>query len=347
MCAADFTQDGIMYSTSINNTAWVISAKSVAGSVTLPADVTYNGKSYVVTTIASEDFSDNEYIEGILVQGQNLVEIQDEAFAYCTKLKMCKVPMSLKKLGNRVFYGSGLTSINMPPVTTMGTGAFEDCTSLSSAVLLPGGIRELPSNTFSYTGITSLVISEDVVSLANRSIQGCSKLTSVKLPSTLERIGDNVFVSCPNISEINFPSNLKSIGEFSFYDTKLKSVVLPEGFTTLKKYAFYKNNTLESLVLPSTLTALADNNFSYYKKLKVAYFNANTCITKARSNFSFGDVTGDYIIDVADLNKVINIILGLWLGRETCQVRIIISCASHKNMLKTKKSRFFLAGMQK
>lgn len=189
--------------------------------------------------------------------------------------------MSLKKLGNRVFYGSGLTSINMPPVTTMGTGTFEDCTSLSSAVLLPGGIRELPSYTFSYTGLTSLVIPEDVVSLANRSIQGCSKLTSVKLPSTLERIGDNVFVSCPNISEINFPSNLKSIGEFSFYDTKLKSVVLPEGFTTLKKYAFYKNNTLESLVLPSTLTALADNNFSYYKKLKVAYFNANTCITKA------------------------------------------------------------------
>lgn len=156
-----------------------------------------------------------------------------------------------------------------------------------------------------------LVIPEDVVSLANRSIQGCSKLTLVKLPSTLERIGDNVFMSCPNISEINFPSNLMSIGEFSFYDTKLKSVVLPEGFTTLKQYAFYKNSTQESLVLPSTLTALADNNFSYYKKLKEAYFNANTCITKATSNFSFGDVTGDYIIDVADLNKVINIILGL------------------------------------
>lgn len=66
MCAADFTQDGIMYSTSINNTAWVISAKSVAGSVTLPADVTYNGQKYAVTMIASEAFSENENIEALV-----------------------------------------------------------------------------------------------------------------------------------------------------------------------------------------------------------------------------------------------------------------------------------------
>lgn len=57
------------------------------------------------------------------------------------------------------------------------------------------------------------------------------------------------------------------VGNGAFMDTKIKSVVLPEGITTIEEMAFRGCHSLESVTIPSTVTDLGRGAFSDCQKL--------------------------------------------------------------------------------
>lgn len=64
-------------------------------------------------------------------------------------------------------------------------------------------------------------------------------LQSVKLPSTLQILGDSAFCDCENLENINFPEQLQVIGTRCFRGTKLQKIYFPESIRTIKCGAFY------------------------------------------------------------------------------------------------------------
>lgn len=109
----------------------------------------------------------------------SITEINNSCFEYCSALKSITIPSSVTKIGNSSFRGSGLTSVNLPGVKTIGYNAFEGCKQL-----------------------TDVKFTEGILSFGGHSFYGCNALTDIDLPSSLRSIYSNAFRECHNIKRV-------------------------------------------------------------------------------------------------------------------------------------------------
>lgn len=102
-----------------------------------------------------------------------------------------------------------------------------------------------------------------VTSLAYYAFYGCSELTSISLPPTIESIGTGAFMYCTALESITLPQNLKTLGGQVFSNcTSLKEVDLKDAtFNMVPSYAFSRCNSLKAITLPATVTYIANNAF--------------------------------------------------------------------------------------
>ena len=107
------------------------------------------------------------------------------------------------------------------------------------------------------------VIGEGVISLSSGTFSGCTNLTSVELPDSLQKITSSAFDGCSKLTSIELPDNLTEIGYMAFKDCSgLKSIELPDGLTTLGYGAFQGCSSLESIDIPSSVTSIGGQAFT-------------------------------------------------------------------------------------
>ena len=138
--AHDIEVDGIYYYI-IGTTAFVTYKGSspsqysneYSGSVTIPATVTYNNKTYPVTFISYSAFRDCSNLTNINIPN-SVTSIGSYAFSGCSSLTNINIPNSVTYIDGSAFYGcSSLATINIPnSVTSIGNGAFPGCSSLAT-----------------------------------------------------------------------------------------------------------------------------------------------------------------------------------------------------------------------
>ena len=154
--AYDAEIDGIRYNFS-GNDAEVTSGGRYAGSVVIPETVTYNGKTYTVTSIGNK------------------------AFYQCSGLTSITFPNSLTSIGDWAFHGcSGLITISIPnSVTSIGNGAFASCRRLTS-ISIPNSVTSIGEYAFyNCSGLTSITIPNSVTSIGGEAFAWCSRLTTI------------------------------------------------------------------------------------------------------------------------------------------------------------------------
>ena len=143
-----------------------------SGAVTIPATVTYSGKTF------------------------NVVSIGEYAFRDCTRLTSVVIPNSVKSIGAYAFYNcSQVNAINLPSsITNIGMGAFEGCSSLASMVL-PNGIPAIEDETFfGCTALRAVVIPASVASVGEEAFSRCSSLISIYcFPTAVPSCSANAF----------------------------------------------------------------------------------------------------------------------------------------------------------
>ena len=150
------------------------------GALTIPDEVTYNGKEYAVTAISQYAFQ-YFHVSNITLP-TTLKSISYQAFFYLSELKSLEIPASV-------------TSIALKAIT--GCGNLE---SLS-----------VNSDNMVYT---SLLIPNAIVEKAtNKIVVGTSLVT--KIPNTIKEIGNSAFENCRNL-KLTIPKEVKSIGNRAF-----------------------------------------------------------------------------------------------------------------------------------
>jgi len=143
-------------------------------------------------------------------------------------------------------------------------------------------------------------------------------------------IGDGAFYFCTGLTSVTIPNSVYTIGFESFYGcTGLTDVIIPNSVTTIRTEAFRYCSSLKHVYCyitdPSAIT-MGPNVFylgnQYYtgRTLHVPYGTADAYQADwnwfpfferiAEMGHVYGDVNGDDEVNIADVNAVIDVILG-------------------------------------
>ncbi len=202
--------------------------------------------------------------------------IGTNAFYYCTSLTSVTLPSSLTSVGSNAFYQcSALTSVTVPAgVTKIGASAFSYCNGLA-AVDLPSTLTTIGGSAFlSCTALDSISIPGSVTAIGMSAFASCTALTAVTIPASVVSIGPSAFFSCTAISAIDVDpanANYASVDGVLYDKTlttviqcpdgKAGSVVLPGTVTTIADMAFYYCRSLTSVTIPIGVTVVGNSAF--------------------------------------------------------------------------------------
>lgn len=85
------------------------------------------------------------------------------------------------------------------------------------------------------------------------------RTVSVRLPDTLEEIGDEAFLNCFALTEVNIPDGVTVIGASAFASCgKLKSISMPDSVTHLGSHAFVNCSSLAEIRFSQNLKYVGD-----------------------------------------------------------------------------------------
>ena len=78
-----------------------------------------------------------------------------------------------------------------------------------------------------------------------------------------DQMGFYAFYNCSRLTSLTLPAGITSIDEFAFMNcSKLTSVVIPSGVTSIESETFAQCTGLTSIVIPSSVTSIGDGAFS-------------------------------------------------------------------------------------
>ena len=321
--------DYSIYSLS-NRAPWYSSSSSIT-SVVINDGVTSigNGAFYYCTSLTS------------VTIGNSVTSIGDYAFSGCSGLTSVTIPNSVTSMGSSAFsYCDSLASVTLhsnaivsktytsssnirsifgsqvteyiigDSVTSIGSSAFEGCSSLAS-VTIGNSVTSIGSSAFEgCSSLASVTIGNSVTSIGDYAFGYCSSLTSIEIPNSVTSIGDYAFRDCSSLTSVVW--NAKNCSDFSdyfiapFYDIRtqitsfvfgdevehipaclcygmssLISVTIPNSVKSIGNYAFYGCSGLTSIEIPNSVTSIG----------KEAFYNCSslTSIVIPNSVISIGD----------------------------------------------------------
>ena len=113
------------------------------------------------------------------------------------------------------------------------------------------------------SGLTSVTIPNSVNIIGNSAFYGCTGLTSIEIPNSVNTIYPGAFYGCSGLTSIEIPNSVNAIGDGAFYGCSgLKSITIPNSVTHLGSSLFADCTGLSTITLPNTLSNLSENDFS-------------------------------------------------------------------------------------
>ena len=239
---------------------------------------------YTVTGIST---SATEIVIPSVYQGLPVVAIASRAFYENENILTVKIPDSVTSIGSGAFNGcSSLESITIPfvgakaGVTSSDTyqypfGYIFGTTSYTGGVAVKQYYYD--SSTTSTTATTYYIpkslrsVTVTGGNILYRAFGNCSMLTSITIPDSVKNIGEYAFDGCTSLTSITIPDSVTTIGSSAFGDcTSLTSITIPSRVTRIGSYAFFRCISLTSITFGynSQLTRIDSGVFQGCDSLK-------------------------------------------------------------------------------
>lgn len=159
-------------------------------------------------------------------------------------------------------------------IQTIKTGAFGNCTSLTS-VVTPSTLTSIGDTAFfNCSSLSSINFESNLQTIGERAFFGTG-FTSITIPASVTTMGLNPFTNCTNLNTLTVDSqnqNFTSVNNVLFNKSKTQLLIYPNGktetsytvpheVTTIGGNAFYKNLKLTTVSLPNNLQIIGINAF--------------------------------------------------------------------------------------
>ena len=210
-------------------------------------------------------------------------------FSGCKQLRSLYLPENARYIGwNNCFDTSGLESIEVSDknpyyksenglILSKDGKAVVYCPPIVRNVFVPEGVESIGSfyesaKPFMYCEILESVrLPSTLNRIGESAFEYCYALGEIVIPDTVTEIGYAAFRACKSLNHVVLPENLKSIGGAAFSNCEsLDGVVIPYGVETVGDMAFESCISLTNLELPDSVTSLGHSIFEGCIKLRGA-----------------------------------------------------------------------------
>lgn len=170
-------------------------------------------------------------------------------------------------------------------VTAIGDSAFESFPTPTnvSSVFIPATVRSIGDSAFSYcNALTTVTFAEgsQLKSIGRAAFYGTEhaypRFKEIKIPDSVETIGNGAFYDCRDLERITLPSALQTLSTVTFYDcTALSEVTFPASLKTIESSAFSGCRNLSKVKLPASLKAIQSSVFHRCSALKTVSYDGS------------------------------------------------------------------------
>lgn len=179
------------------------------------------------------------------------------AFYGCTNLKTVKegsmptsssgegfvISSTIEAINTKAFTESGISTVSFSNTKEanalwfIGVDAFKDCTNLTSIDLTYAantGAHSFDKYYVNNASNNQVVEGIGFICVPSGMVSGSSKLTTIKLPTTVTLINESAFIDTPELQSVNFNEliNLQMIEADNFNNTKISSLDFSKLTTT-------------------------------------------------------------------------------------------------------------------
>lgn len=265
--AQSFVADGISYRVTSDNEVAAFDSKLEV--TVIPDEVSYNDKTYKVTSVCGYDpgvsygATHGWGSVGKLILGKNIKVIRFSAFYirnshdgtndlnldeielnegletiesnafYYSKIREIKLPQTLKSIGNDAFRGARIHEIKLPPsLVSIGDYAFSD-SYITGVLDIPNSVTTIGEYAFFKSKIESVFIGKSVKNIGKWTFTSCPRLKYVSfLGNEIDAIKKGTFDGCNNIEKINALTELPPACEDGAWSTTVyenATLCVPKG----------------------------------------------------------------------------------------------------------------------
>ena len=235
-----------------------------SGNLIIPDSVTYNGNTYIVTSIV------------------------DYALQYCSGLTSLTIPESMRNIGAAAFKGCGMDTINFNAVnctifdinTSYNIHSFYGCNNVT-ILNIGSNISLIPAKLCDYfPNLLEVNIEDGVTSVPSNFLSNNNELTTVTIPQSVTLFGSNVFAGCTDLTHVYYLGSIaqwcsitfgNELSNPIFYAKSLyltdsslaiTNLTIPSYISEIKHYAFINCTTLVSIIFPNSITMIGQQAFA-------------------------------------------------------------------------------------
>ena len=217
-----------------------------------------------VTTIGEDAFACSENLTSIKI-GDSVTTIADYAFCLCYSLAKIEVSpnnVAFKSINGNLYSKDGKKLIQY----AIG--------KKDAKFVVPNGVEAIGYMAFyKCSNLTSVEISDSVITIGDRAFSFCGNLTSAKIGNGVITIGEEAFSSCESLVNLTVGNSVETIGVEAFYFcSSLEVLSLGDSVTIIGAKAFYWCYYLEVVELGEGISVIGDRAFESCSAIKNVYY---------------------------------------------------------------------------
>ncbi len=208
------------------------------------------------------------------IDGLPVTSIAADAFRNRADIVTVLVAASVKHIGDRAFSGTTWLAERIVEFVVINNVLIDHKDAGRNSLVLPDDIHVIGYGAFANSTFKEFTFNSKVTEILDEAFYGCSKLTAINIPSSVNYIGQRVFIKCPSLEKIDVNAENKNYASLDgvLYNKDITEIItcpegklfaytMPQTVNTFERSAFYGCKLLTSVVLSDALISIPESAF--------------------------------------------------------------------------------------